>query len=231
MLLSFYHLVFLGVYSWLFFGVRDHHLLDIPVVFENQESSWGFIDYFLLVGVLTTTTFFLLEFFRYDLEQTHTNKEYMLNLVYTGLLAAVAYPAIQLINNLLPVNLLIVAVGIATGITFIERSRSGSAISRLFWKSVLISVILMIVHAAGSWTAVCLFIPYLLHHLGERAIRLGFNSYSKITTSLYLVANTFYVTMLYTKLPIVGKVLRYRHSKDLEIIDNLIKKHSKKQNK
>jgi hypothetical protein len=111
---------------------------------SNLHSKIGIrtgelIDYFLLVGVLTTAAFFLLEFLQYDLERTHTKKEYMLNLAYTGLLTAVAYPAIQLIHNLLPVNLLIVAVGIAACITFIEKSKSGSAISRLFWKSVLIS--------------------------------------------------------------------------------------------
>jgi hypothetical protein len=225
MLLSFYHLVFLGVYSWLFFGVRDHYLLDIPVVFENQKSSWGFIDYFLLVGVLTTAAFFLLEFLQYDLERTHTKKEYMLNLVYTGLLAAAAYPVIQLINNLLKVNLLIVAVGIAAGITFIEKSRSGSAISRLFWKSVLISVILVIIHAADSWTAVFLLIPYLLHHLGERAFRLSaykFAYYLDIIACYY--ANTNFRNQ-------TSRETFRQHYQDLQLIHYLIDEYEKNRNK
>jgi hypothetical protein len=173
MLLSFYHLVFLGVYSWLFFGVRGHHLFDIQLAL--RDSGWEFIDYFLLVGVLTTAVFFLLEFLWYDLEQTHTIKEYMLNLVYTSLLAAAAYPAIQLINYLFSVNLLIVTVGIAAGITFIERSRSGSAISRLFWKSQLITVVLVIIHVAEGSMGIFLILPLLLHQLGERVIRLKHN--------------------------------------------------------
>lgn len=170
--LGFYHLFFLGVYSLLFFGVRNHSLSDIKLAVENEIPNWGFIDYFSLVGVLAASTFFALELLSYDLEVEHSRKVYLLNLTYTGLLMAVTYPAVQLINSHLPEKLLIITVGIALFITFLEKSRSLSGVARLFWKSMLLTFVIQIMQGAEWRTAFFVLLLFLLHQLGERGIRL-----------------------------------------------------------
>jgi hypothetical protein len=175
LVLSVYHLGFLGIYSLVFFGVRNHSFADFQLVLENKEINWGLIDYLTLVGALTAAVFFLLELFWYDLERTGTQREYLLNLVWISLLLLItAFPAISLADVHFQEHKLFIAVGIAVGITFIEKTKSGSGISRLFWKSQLLSVVLIITPIAENITSICLFLPLLLHQLGERMIRLNY---------------------------------------------------------
>jgi hypothetical protein len=173
LLLSFYHLAFLGIYSLLFFGVRNHSFADFQLIFGNKGINWEFIDYLSLVGTLTTATFLLLELMGYDLERTHTHKEYLLNLVWTGLLLIIAYLTISLTGSHFQESKLIIAVGLAVGITFIEKAKSGSGISRLFWKSQLLTAVLIAIPTTDESTALFLFLPFLLHQLGERVFRLN----------------------------------------------------------
>jgi hypothetical protein len=172
-LLSFYHLIFLGVYSLLFFGVRNHSFSDIKLAARNEVKNWVFIDYFSLIGLLTTATFLAMELLWYDLERTQTRKEYLLNLVYISLLMALAYFAISQVDILFTGDVLTVTVGLAVCITFLEKVRSGSGISRLFWKSLLITIVLVVIQAEDRSLALFLLLPFLLHQLGERAIRVS----------------------------------------------------------
>jgi hypothetical protein len=172
-ILSFYHLFFLGVYSLLFFKVRNHSFLEIKLALEKKGEEWAFIDYFSLVGVLTTATFLVLEVLWYDLERTPTRKEYMLNLVYTGPLMTVAYLVMKLTNSLFTGSLLVIALGLAIGITFLEKSMSESGVARLFWKSLLLTSVIDIMQATSIGTALLLLLPFLLQQSGERWIRLN----------------------------------------------------------
>lgn len=192
-ILSFYHLFFLGVYSLLFFGVRDHSLLDIKLVVENGIPNWGFIDYCSLVGILTASTFLVLELLWYDLEQVSPS-----NLVNIGLLVSLAYLAVLLINNYLPEYLLISTVGAATTITFLEKSISESGVSRLFWKSVLLTFVILIMQKADWETALCVLLLFLLHQLVEGYIRfLGPLHYP--TYFLHIYGQLVYFTWRYLK--------------------------------
>jgi hypothetical protein len=173
LVLSFYHLVFLGGYGLLFFGVRNHSLSDIKLALGNQVTNWQFIDYLSLVGVLTTVTFLVLELLWYDLEQNHTRKEYLQILLYTCLLLVLAYFAIKWIDFLFQGNMLIATASLAVCITFIEKVKSGSGISRLFWKCLLLTFVIQIMQVTDWRTALFVLLLFLMYQFGERALRLS----------------------------------------------------------
>lgn len=223
-LLWFYHFIFLGVYSLMFFVVRNHSLSDITLVVRNEVKNWIFLDYLFLVGVLTTAAFLLLELLWYDLERNLTNKEYLLNLAFISVFMSLAYLAIHQTETIFKESTLVVTVGLAVCITFLEKAMSGSGITRLFWKSILIAIVLVIVHTANAWTAIFLFLPFLLHQLGERVLRLSFN-YGGLIFYLHICASAFYSDV--RTMP-VSKALRFAY-KELKRAVILNKRYKTKQ--
>jgi hypothetical protein len=175
LLLSLYHLIFLGVFASLFFGMRNRSLLDIDSV-ENLAPDWTSVDYLYLVGLLTGAVSFLLEVLHYDLERAN-GKEFLINLSWYGFFLILSFPLILGMESLFPGHFVIKVVGISILVTFLEKTNSGSGVARLFWKSLLItSMVVVVVQVADRGTALFLLLPYLLHQLGERAMMLYYGS-------------------------------------------------------
>ncbi len=191
LLLSLYHLVFLGISAFLFFGMRNRSLLDIGSL-EDSAPNWTSADYLYLVSLLTAGISLLLEMLRYDLERAKNGKEFLSNLGCFGFFLVLTYPVILLMDVFFPGNFVIQVIGVSILITFLEKTISGSGVARLFWKSLLItSMVVMVVQVTDQGTALLLLLPYLLHQLGERAIMLSYSSWFSLKR-LDLVLMTAY---------------------------------------
>jgi hypothetical protein len=176
LVLSLYHLIFLGVFVSLSFVLGNHSLWDV-VDLGDSSQNWTFGDYFWLVGVLTAGVALLLELLWYDLERPVGKKDFLFSLGCYGVFLVLSYPLIAFF----PGNFVIKVIVVSFLMTFLEKTTSRSGVARLFWKSLLItSMVVVVVQSTGRGVALLLLIPYLLHQLGERVIRIFFGSWSKI---------------------------------------------------
>jgi hypothetical protein len=173
LVLSLYHLCFLAVCSLVFFILLDHPITDVLSVLSDQTTHWSFIDYFVVVGVWTSASALLLEVLWYDLEKPKSLEEFFYNWFYISLSLVVAYIVLWKLQPVFTGNLVIV-ISLAVCIIGIDKTTSGSGVARLFWKSFLLSGMLLLVQKANSGVAICLFLPFLLHQYGERIIRANF---------------------------------------------------------
>ena len=141
-LICVYHAIVGGTALTYFLVVGKQSLFDMKLWLNDSLTSfalpgWGFWDYTSAIVALTSFTILALELLFYDREGGETKKELIRDWLYAGAFLLIAYFIVKATQGMTYLPMAGVVVVMALLGALLVRSRSGSAIARLFWESVL----------------------------------------------------------------------------------------------